>query len=362
MERFLIGGTLVLLLAVVVFEVFSPQEKLFSYTNSTHMVGMQSDGTYNGYSTNSEGTIIRNGMQGTFPAPLPIDPNATVGVTATATDTVNTALLPNADTQDITKPKNTNTNDMQLDSNQSANEQDVDTLSFTRMTLKTAYPASEISKKVGSANLATVLAINRLDVQNLRTGASVVIPSDFENPTLYTFMPQRIEGIEEVPKVVVVAQRIQAFGLYEYGMLIRSGPASSGKKDTPTKSGFYTANWKGKDVISTANDEWRLLWNVNIDNLNGIGIHQYALPGYPASHSCVRLLADDAEFLFNWVDQWSIDGNTVLATGTPVVIYGQYNFDASAPWKRLIKDPYATTVTNEERSEIATIILSHVEE
>jgi hypothetical protein len=103
--------------------------------------------------------------------------------------------------------------------------------------------------------------------------------------------------------------------------------------------------------VSTFNDEWVLHWYVNLSNFDGISLHQYELPGRPASHACVRLLADDAEWLYHWVDTWKLvpgDRRRVLEQGTPVVVIDEYAFGQRRPWKRLPDDPRATTLRLEE--------------
>jgi hypothetical protein len=76
-------------------------------------------------------------------------------------------------------------------------------------------------------------------------------------------------------------------------------------------------------------------WYFNIDNVAGRALHQYALPGRPASHGCVRLLERDAQWLYGWGDGWTLDrtGTRVVRPGTPVFIVGGYQFDAPPPWR-----------------------------
>jgi lipoprotein-anchoring transpeptidase ErfK/SrfK len=234
---------------------------------------------------------------------------------------------------------------------------------FRTITL-TTKPGAILAKTIGYANVATVLAINRVDDKNLREGMTLVIPTSFKNPLMWQFMPQHIESANNIPKLIVVSQRTQAFGLYEYGTLVRSGPVSTGKQSTPTKSDLYFTNWKGKEVKSTFDDEWVLKWNFNIDNKEGISLHQYSLPGVPASHSCVRFYAADAEWIYNWADQWivSADERTKLANGTPVIIYGSYNFKRKAPWKELPTNPAATTITSAEIENAVSVYVPKIEQ
>ncbi len=102
-------------------------------------------------------------------------------------------------------------------------------------------------------------------------------------------------------------------------------------------------------MVSTVDDEWILKWNFNIENRQGIGWHQYELPGYPASHSCLRLLENDAKWMYDWAAEWILkDTNTVIARGTPVIVYGDYDFDNRPPWFHLSKNPKATTISSQE--------------
>lgn len=239
----------------------------------------------------------------------------------------------------------------------------VETKSFKIITLASTIPGKELTDMIGSANVPIVLAINRLDDKNLYQGMTLAIPSSYDGMDRWEFMPSSIDAAKNIPKLIIISQRVQAFGIYEFGTLVRSGPVSSGKKSTPTPSRLYFTNWKAKQTTSTIDDEWILKWNFNLANFDGISMHQYALPGYPASHSCVRLYADDAEWIYNWADQWIVtpNGNTKLASGTPVIIYGAYDFTSSAPWKQLPENPDATKVSKDELESIVSENLPEIE-
>jgi hypothetical protein len=102
----------------------------------------------------------------------------------------------------------------------------------------------------------------------------------------------------------------------------------------------------------------------NFDSLGGVSFHQYELPGYPASHSCVRLLEEDARWIYHWAEQWIIskqDGS-ILAYGTPVIIFGEYAFGKQPPWKRLLEDAGATTITPHEIEEALRPHLALIQE
>ena len=150
----------------------------------------------------------------------------------------------------------------------------------------------------------------------------------------YTTLPDVYPPAESEPKMVVVYLPGQMFGAYESGRLVRWGPISSGARTRPTPEGLFFLNWKATGHTSTINPEWFMRWYFNLENREGVAFHEYALPGGPASHSCIRLLARDAEWLFNWGEGRTLDatGSRVVKPGTAVLVVGAYDFDAPPPW------------------------------
>jgi len=110
---------------------------------------------------------------------------------------------------------------------------------------------------------------------------------------------------------------------------------STGRKETPTPIGLFHLTWKAKQRRSTDNEQWLLRWYFNFVNARGVSFHQFDLPGYPASHACVRLLERDAEWLYGWGDQWTLDadGRRVAASGSTVLIVGR--FSSADAWTSL---------------------------
>lgn len=77
-------------------------------------------------------------------------------------------------------------------------------------------------------------------------------------------------------------------------------------------------------------------WYFNFHNTRGLALHQYTLPGYPASHACIRLLERDAVWIYGWGEGWTLDRRGQIAKrGTPLLIRGQYTFDGPPPWRSL---------------------------
>ena len=198
-----------------------------------------------------------------------------------------------------------------------------------------------------SAGFDIVLAVNRTDTAGFKQMDTVIIPTDKSGDiAYYLHFPLQVPYLEPIDKIIFFSYPTQTFGAYEHGVLMYTGPTNMGRKKDPTPIGLYYANWKAEQTTSTFNDEWDLRWNFNIENKLGVGWHQYALPGYPASHSCLRLQEKDARYLYEWADQWVLDDKeAVKANGTPVIVFGSYNFDAPKPWLQLITNARALDIT-----------------
>ena len=213
-----------------------------------------------------------------------------------------------------------------------------------------------IIKDYTKADLAKIAAINRVDVNLLPSRDSIIIPSDLGLPeNAYFPFPDTVSFLAPVNKFIVFSYPAQAFAAYENGRLVQTGPTSMGKKSTKTPLGLFYTNWKSKESVSTSNDEWILKWNFNVHNRIGVGFHQYQLPGYPASHSCMRLRMEDAEKLYYWADQWILkdSGRSVAYYGTPVLIYGAYPWGGRKPWYNLADNADILKITEEQlRAEL----------
>jgi len=201
-----------------------------------------------------------------------------------------------------------------------------------------------------SVALQIALSVNRTDKVEFAKMDSIIIPADVSGDIAYYLpFPLNVPYLAEINKIIFFSYPTQTFATYENGVLIYTGPTNMGRKKDPTPTGLFYANWKAEKTTSTFNDEWELLWNFNIENKAGVGWHQYSLPGYPASHSCLRLQEKDARYLYEWADQWVLEGtDNILANGTPVIVFGSYNFEASKPWFQLITNPHALDISEAE--------------
>ena len=213
-----------------------------------------------------------------------------------------------------------------------------------------------------SLKIGIVTAINRTDKANLSKLDSIVIPSSFDGDVqFYLPFPLEVDYLKDVSKVLIFSYPTQTFGAYENGILTYSGPTNMGRKKDKTPLGLFFTNWKAEKTISTFDDEWELKWNFNIENKLGVGFHEYTLPGLPVSHSCLRLLEKDAKFLYEWADQWILnDKEEINAKGTPVIVFGSYNFDQPKPWLELVKNSKILDISSEEIEKEITPFLNEI--
>ncbi len=110
------------------------------------------------------------------------------------------------------------------------------------------------------------------------------------------------------PVVMIVSLKDQTLYLYRNGVRIGRSTISSGKTGHVTPTGVFTILQKKakhtSSIYKGASMPYmqRLTWD-------GIALHAGNLPGFPASHGCVRLPLDFAQKLF-----------TVTSAGTTVVV------------------------------------------
>jgi hypothetical protein len=231
-------------------------------------------------------------------------------------------------------------------------------VSYRAAPIENAAFLAALRKQLGPEAFSLILKVNRVDLDHVRQGDSLVVPEPTDPLALSPFPAAVSRELAPAHKLLVVSRRVQAFAAYEDGALVRWGPTSTGRKETPTPPGLYFTNWRSKLRRSTDNAQWMLPWLVNFENNRGISFHQFDLPGYPASHACVRLLEADARWMFDWAEEWflSSDRRAVVAYGTPVVVFGEYQYGSTPPWKRLVEDPGAATVSP---GELESALLVH---
>src|SRR5262245_60774431 len=98
--------------------------------------------------------------------------------------------------------------------------------------------------------------------------------------------------------MAIVSIKSQKVTIYDADGWILSAPVSTGTKGRETPAGVFAVVEKNKDHRSNMYDD---AWMPNMLRItwNGIALHGGPLPGYPASHGCVRMPFGFAEKLFD---------------------------------------------------------------
>jgi hypothetical protein len=138
-----------------------------------------------------------------------------------------------------------------------------------------ALPALALDKS------ASQTAVTESDVSKLRPGQ-------------FIWAPQLAPA---GPMTIVISLPQQLLYVYRNGIRIGASTVSSGKRRYRTPTGVFMILQKEVEHHSNLYDNapmpfmQRLTWD-------GVALHAGHLPGYPASHGCVRLPADFAKTLF----------------------------------------------------------------
>jgi hypothetical protein len=137
-------------------------------------------------------------------------------------------------------------------------------------------------------------------------------PTGALKPGQYWWKPQLSPS---GPLMVLVSIPQQTMHVYRNGILIGRSTVSTGSKGHATPGGVFTILEKKETHRSKKYDNapmpnmQRLTWT-------GIAMHSGNLPGYPASHGCIRLPYDFSQLLFSATSK---GGTVVVGDGkTPV--------------------------------------------
>jgi hypothetical protein len=100
------------------------------------------------------------------------------------------------------------------------------------------------------------------------------------------------------PIMAIVSIKTQQVTLYDAEGWILRAPVSTGVKGRETPAGIFAVVEKNKDHRSNMYDDAEMP-NMQRITWNGIALHGGPLPGYAASHGCVRMPYGFAETLFD---------------------------------------------------------------
>jgi hypothetical protein len=149
-----------------------------------------------------------------------------------------------------------------------------------------------------------IALINRLEpmavvdgTDNLSTDVKFIyVPLNFSiRPRI---LPERIGTISHLPQFILIDIGEQCLGLYEYGKLIHLFPISSGRNGTPPKK--FVVLSKEKDHYSTKYENAWMPYSMRL--FGNYFLHGGILPSYAASHGCVRLIYENAIFVYDWAE------------------------------------------------------------
>ena len=100
------------------------------------------------------------------------------------------------------------------------------------------------------------------------------------------------------PIMAIVSIKTQQVTFYDAEGWILRAPVSTGVKDRETPAGVFAVIEKDRDHHSSMYDD---AWMPHMQRItwNGLALHGGPLPGYAASHGCIRMPFGFAEKLFN---------------------------------------------------------------
>ncbi len=160
----------------------------------------------------------------------------------------------------------------------------------------------------GALCIGSVFAVEKALGKQVMKEISQLQPGEF------TWHPERSP---QGPVAVVVSLEQQLVHVYRNGVRIGVSTCSTGKPGHETPTGVFVVLQKDKNHRSSTYNNAPMP-NMNRLTWSGIALHAGKLPGYPASHGCVRMPVQFSELLFS-----------ITHLGTPVVIAGSH----SDPWE-----------------------------
>ena len=118
---------------------------------------------------------------------------------------------------------------------------------------------AELRKQFTPQQISLVEKLNRRDADHLLRAEpaipGLVVPDTWlEDELAFSPMPAVCEWAAPHAKAIAVHQPAQVFGAYENGQLVRWGPVSTGRKETPTPAGEYHLTWRARKRRSIRHD------------------------------------------------------------------------------------------------------------
>ncbi len=156
----------------------------------------------------------------------------------------------------------------------------------------------------GAGATALVALASSLRAEQAIIGIENMMPGD------YSWIPQAAPAGAVAVIVSIPEQRVH---VYRNGIRIGVSTCSTGRPGHETPTGIFTILQKDKHHHSSTYNNAPMP-NMNRLTWSGIALHAGNLPGYPASHGCIRLPMAFSEELFK-----------VTHLGTPVIVSGSHD-------------------------------------
>jgi len=157
-------------------------------------------------------------------------------------------------------------------------------------------------------------------------GQMVDKPIDQLQPGDFIWHPEKSPS---GPVAVIVSIPDQLVHVYRNGVRIAVSTCSTGKPGHSTPTGVFTILQKDKNHKSSTYSNAPMP-NMNRLTWSGIALHAGQLPGYPASHGCVRLPVKFSQLLF-----------TVTHLGTPVILANGHSQPTQVVHPGMVLSDYA---------------------
>ena len=156
--------------------------------------------------------------------------------------------------------------------------------------------SSALSRRQSLVSLATLAAVA---VSGLAGPASARSNRYYDDPDEQQETPrQDVRRPAGQPMLGVVSLGDQRVTIYDKDGAVMQGPVSSGAAPNDTPPGIYSILQKNREHYSNRYDDAAMPFMQRI-TWTGMALHAGVLPGYPASHGCVRLREDFASQLFD---------------------------------------------------------------
>lgn len=177
---------------------------------------------------------------------------------------------------------------------------------------KLAIVGREVKNLLAVFCLALAMPLSTATAQQVQIGSEPVTETVAKlRPGEFVWAP---EIAPSGPTILIVNLKTQRAVLFRNGLPIAASTVSTGKPGYRTPTGVFTILQKRVEHYSSTYDNapmpymQRLTWR-------GIALHAGKLPGYPASHGCVRLPLGFAKLLYGVTGL----GMTVVVTDRPSV-------------------------------------------